>query len=155
MRIFIIFAYVLKKLCSQLTTQLTHGSATGMTMAVFHEIKKLHSPVNWSCQLLQSYWIRTQQHCVIRVMLKMLSHHDIIRSLFSPLVALETIAAQFHPIFWLTGMIFDLAGKGFRPMAPSLGEACYWCRWEDTTILVSRCSAPRMVMLAGITIKYR
>jgi hypothetical protein len=65
------------------------------------------------------------------------------------------IAAQFYPIFRLTGMIFDLAGKSFRPIALSLGEACVGVAGKDTTILASCCSAPKMVMLAGITIKYR
>jgi hypothetical protein len=74
----------------------------------------------------------------------MLCHHDIIRSIFSPLVALETIDAQFPPVpLLIAGMIFDLAGKGFRLMAPSLSERrAVGVAGEGTTILASRCSAP-------------
>jgi hypothetical protein len=88
-------------------------------------------------------------------MLKMLGHHDIIRSLFSPLVALETIAAQFHPIFRLTKMIFDLAGKGFCPMSPSLREARCWCRWKGHHHPCVLLFSAQDGHVAGITIKYR
>jgi hypothetical protein len=55
----------------------------------------------------------------------MLGHHDIIRSLFSPLVALETIAAKFPPVYLFTGMICDLAGRAFARWH-HLGEARCW-----------------------------
>jgi hypothetical protein len=62
--------------------------------------------------------------------LKMLGRHDIIRWFFSPLVVLETIAAQFAPIFLLTGMLFDFAGRALARWHHLSVEARCWCRWR-------------------------
>jgi hypothetical protein len=56
------------------------------------------------------------------------------------------VAAQFHPIFWLTEMIFDLAGKRFCPMYHLSERRAVGVAGKDTTILASCCSAPKMVM---------
>jgi hypothetical protein len=99
-----------------------------MTMAVFHEIKKLPSLVNWFVLLIVMsvapillnpnsatlcYLCYSQDARPPR-------HHKVT---FFSIGCLGNDCCPIHPIFWLTGMIFDLAGKGFRPMAHSLGEA--------------------------------